>query len=105
MTAQAAIAELEELADRIANPAAGLARAAEILADETREGIRRAKLVDSGELLDSVFAQGPRFGASASHAVFVNARRRFVPVVDGEVEASVEPQVRAALGGYIRGGR
>lgn len=104
MSAAQAIEQLEQLAERLARPAPALARGAELAAEATREGLRARRLVDSGELLESVFADGPVFGVSAPYAVYVNAKRPFVPVTAGALDAELDARVRAEIDAYVRGG-
>lgn len=94
---------VEELARRLDDPAPALARSAQACAATTRARIRKEDLVGSGELLESVYAEGATFGVRADHAGYVEARRPFMPLEGGELEAELSAEVAAICDAYIAG--
>lgn len=98
-----AVAEIRELADRLARPDTAFARAAELAAEETRRQIDDRGLVSSGGLRASVYARGAEFGVDADHASFVEERRPFMPVEGGELAEPLASEVLALLESYVKG--
>jgi len=97
----AAIARVQGIAERLEQPEPALERCAEAGADATRRGIEEQGLVSSGELLDSVYAAGAEFGASAPYAGPVNERRPFVPIEGGELTEPLASEVRGICESYV----
>lgn len=99
----AAIAQIEGIADRLEDTAPALERCAEAGADALRRGIEEQGLVGSGELLESAYASGASFGARAGHAGYVNEETPFVPVDGGELTEPLRTKVREIVDAHVRG--
>ncbi len=100
-----AITQIEGIADRMAQPALVLERVAELGAEATRASIEAQGLVGTGELLESVYAEGAEFGAAAPYAAHVHARKPFVPVASGELAEPLATEVRDLCELYVLEGR